>query len=56
MPGGQHVGCDADGLHAEGIGVDLALGEVRGLVLEPDEEVVLDGIGFEGGADRRPEY
>lgn len=56
MPRGQHVGCDSNGLHAERIRVYLALGEVRRLVFEPDEEVVLDGVGFEGGADRRPEY
>lgn len=55
MPSGQHVGRDTDGLHTEWVGVDLALSEVRRLVLQPDEEVVLNGIGLKGSADGRPE-
>lgn len=55
MPSRDHVCYNADGLDAKGISVDLGLGKLVGMMLEPEKEVVLEGKGFNGGADRRPE-
>ena len=55
MPCCKHIGQDTDGLHTEGISVDLDLGEFVVIVLEPQEEAVLEGEAFSTGTDGRPE-
>lgn len=55
MPCCEHICQDTDGLHTEGISVDLDLGEFVVIVLEPQEEAVLEGEAFGTGADGGPE-
>lgn len=55
MPGAEEGGYDTSGLNTKWVGVDLCLGEGGLVVLEPEEEVVLEGEGFDGSTDGRPE-
>lgn len=55
MPSREHVCYNADGLNTKRISVDLGLGKMVGMMLEPEKEVVLEGKGFNGGTDRGPE-
>jgi hypothetical protein len=55
VPCGNHVCQDADCLDTERISVDLNLGELVIVVLQPEEEAVLEREPFGTGADGRPE-
>lgn len=55
MPSCEHIRYNADGLDTERIGIDLGLSEMVGMILEPEKKVVLEGEGFNGGADWGPE-
>jgi hypothetical protein len=51
MPSCGHISHDADSLNPQRIGIDIGLGEMVLVILQPEEEVILEGKRLNGCTD-----